>query len=136
MTTFLDTNVLVYLTTPTDPHHAWAMEQLEACKANGPALIADMVYCEFSVAFPAKADVDNVVAAFALERYPTSDSALFRAGKAFKQYRANQGPKGNVLPDFLIGAIAEEAGAPLVTVNAKDFVGYFPAVKIIAPGPS
>lgn len=133
MTTFLDTNVLIYLTTPTDPHHGWAMQQLEACKANGPAIIADMVYCEFSVAFPAKADVDTVVSAFALERYPTTDTALFRAGKAFKQYRSQQGTKNNVLPDFLIGAIAEEAGAPLVTLNPKDFLGYFPTVKLISP---
>jgi predicted nucleic acid-binding protein len=133
MTTFLDTNVLVYLTTPADPHHAWALNQLEACKAEGPAIIADMVYCEFSVVFPSKADVDAVVAAFALERYPTSDKALFRAGKAFKEYRARQGTKDGVLPDFLIGAIAEEAGAPLVTVNSKDFLGYFPTVRLISP---
>lgn len=136
MTTFLDTNVLIYLTTPTDPHHDWAMQQLEACKARGPAIIADMVYCEFSVAFLSKADVDSVVSAFALERYPTTDTALFRAGKAFKQYRSQQGTKNNVLPDFLIGAIAEEAGAPLVTLNPKDFVGYFPTVQLISPMPA
>ena len=133
MTTFLDTNVLIYLTKPTDPLHGWAMAQLEACKANGPALVADMVYCEFSVTFAVRDDVDSVINAFALERYATTDSALFRAGKAFKQYRAQQGTKNGVLPDFLIGAIAEEAGAPLVTANASDFVGYFPTVQIISP---
>jgi predicted nucleic acid-binding protein len=133
MTTFLDTNVLIGLTKPSDTHHGWATQQLIACKANGPAIIADMVYCEFSVAMPDIAAVDAVVAAFALERFVTSDAALFRAGKAYQQYRAQQGTKTNVLPDFLIGAIAEQANAPLLTSNPKDFVGYFPNIQLITP---
>jgi hypothetical protein len=133
MTTFLDTNILIYLTKRDDARHAWAIEQLEAAKVIGPALVADMVYCEFSVAFPDKSSVDAVISAFALERHPTSDAALFRAGKAYLQYRAQDGRKGNVLPDFLIGAVAEEAGAPLLTANPKDFIGYFPELELIRP---
>jgi predicted nucleic acid-binding protein len=38
-----------------------------------------------------------------------------------------------VLPDFLIGAAAEVADAPLVTANAKDFRTYFPGVTLIQP---
>ncbi|HTK35589.1 MAG TPA: PIN domain-containing protein [Caulobacteraceae bacterium] len=133
MTTFLDTNVLIALLNDREPHHVWSVEQLKACKLNGPALISDIVYCEFSVGMATQAHVDAAVARFALERMPSDDAVLFRAGAAFKQYKAQKGQKTNVLPDFLIGAIAEVSGAPLVTANPKDFTGYFPNIQIIAP---
>jgi hypothetical protein len=63
-----------------------------------------------------------------------SDAALVRAGVAFKQYRTqNSRPKTNVLPDFIIGAIAEVADAPLLTANSADFAAYFPKIILISP---
>jgi len=133
MTTFIDTNVLIYLLDEAANHHAWSVEQLNICKEIGPAIVSDIVYCEFCVGMQSQAEVDAAVAKFALERLSTSDSVLFRAAEAFRQYKANGGPKTTVLPDFLVGAIAEVSNAPLITVNAKDFAGYFPALKIISP---
>ncbi|HEX3888870.1 MAG TPA: PIN domain-containing protein [Phenylobacterium sp.] len=133
MTTFLDTNILIALLNNQEQHHAWCVAQLGACKLNGPALISDIVYCEFSAGMASQAHVDAAIAQFALERMPSDDATLFRAGTAFRQYKANKGTKTNVLPDFLIGAIAEVAGAPLITANAKDFTGYFPTLQLIAP---
>jgi predicted nucleic acid-binding protein len=102
-------------------------------KANGPVIISDIVYCEFSIGMATQAHVDAAISNFGLERLRGNDAALFRAGVAYKLYKTRNGPKTNVLPDFLIGAIAEIAGAPLVTINQKDFVGYFPTVQIISP---
>ena len=133
MTTFLDTNILIYLTNPVEAHHQWAVDQLQLCKANGPAIISDIVYCEFSTGMKNKAEVDEVVARFDLERIRGSDEALVKAGAAFKVYKSRQGTKTNVLPDFLIGAIADVLGAPLLTANERDFTGYFPNLKVISP---
>jgi len=133
MTTFLDTNILVCLLRQQEQFHSWSVAQLQICKVNGPAIISDIVYCEFSVTMPNQADVDAVVSQFGLDRLRGSDAALFRAGKAFKLYRSRGGPKTNVLPDFLIGAIAEVAGAPLITTNRKDFINYFPQLQVISP---
>jgi predicted nucleic acid-binding protein len=133
MTTFVDTNVLIAVLRPSEPHHAWSVEQLEKCKANGPAVIADIVYCEFSIGMATKDDVDAAVSELGLERLSESDEVLFRAGVAYKKYKESGGSKSNVLPDFLIGALAEINGSPLITANKKDFVGYFPGVKIICP---
>lgn len=133
MTTFLDTNVLVYLLTKESQFHKWSVSQLEECKKRGPALISDIVYCEFSVAMPTQEATDAAVAQFALERVRGTKEALFLAGKAFQTYRRNGGPKTRMLPDFIVGAIAADAGAPLITVNAADFGSYFPGVTIISP---
>lgn len=133
MTTFIDTNVLIGVTKPSDAHHAWATQQFMKCKANGPAVITDMVFCEFSSTLLDLDEVNKAVNALGLERYPTDDAALFRAGKAFLQYRKQGGPKNRVLPDFLIGAVAEVANAPLLTANPGDFEKYFPQLNLIQP---
>jgi predicted nucleic acid-binding protein len=133
MTSFLDTNVLIALLNQNEQHHAWSLNQFQARKSNGPVIISDIVYCEFSIGMATQAHVDAAISNFGLERLRGSDAALFRAGVAFKLYKSRNGSKTNVLPDFLIGAIAEVAGAPLVTINRKDYVGYFPAVQLITP---
>jgi predicted nucleic acid-binding protein len=134
MSTFLDTNILIYLLDQRDRLHVWTEQQLEKCKIAGPAIISDIVYCEFSVGMANQAAVDAAVSRLGLERIRGSDAALFRASQAFKCYRTqHKGQKTNVLPDFIIGAIAEVVGAPLVTNNSTDFVKYFPKIKLISP---
>jgi predicted nucleic acid-binding protein len=82
-----------------------------------------------------KQDVDAVVVQFALERVPWNDDVLFHAGKAFQKYTATKASKTNVLPDFLIGATADIMKAPLMTVNSRDFVKFFPTLKLIGTRP-
>jgi predicted nucleic acid-binding protein len=135
MTTFVDTNVLISLLSPNEPYHQWSTTQLQLRKAQGPALICDIVYCEFSVGMPDVAMVDAAISRLALDRFGrSSDAILVRAGQAFKQYKEkHNGPKMNVLPDFLIGAAAEVSGAPLLTANKRDYTGYFPNLQLISP---
>jgi predicted nucleic acid-binding protein len=134
MTTFVDTNILIHLLNPDGDLHAWSIQQFESCKAMGPVVVTDIVYCEFSIGMASKEDVDIALSGLAIDRSAESDEVLFRAGRAFLRYRdENKGPKLNVLPDFLIGASAEIAGSPLLTINKKDILRYFPRVKIICP---
>jgi predicted nucleic acid-binding protein len=133
MTTFLDTSALLAALKPGEPHHGWSAAQLEARRADGPLIIADIVYGEFSISMDSREATDEAVRELALERLACSDDVLYRAGQAYKEYRRRNGTKTNVLPDFLIGALAAIEGAPLVTTNAKDFLGYFPELQIISP---
>jgi predicted nucleic acid-binding protein len=64
---------------------------------------------------------------------PLPREALFLAGKAFLQYRRRQGRKGNVLPDFFIGAHAAVAGYRLISRDKGRFSTYFPSVDLILP---
>ena len=133
MTTFLDTNIVIALLDDGHPHHPWSVEELAKRKIEGPAIVSDIVYCEVSVGMKDKAEVDEAIARLGLERVRCRDEALVRAGVAFKRYReVNNGPKPGVLPDFIIGSVAETEGAPLMTVNAKDFTGYF-EIDLICP---
>lgn len=134
MTTFVDTNVLISITNSADTNHKWSIEQLNECRSKGPAVICDMVYCEFSIGMSNRQAVDTAVSKLALERFGrSSDEMLIRAGQAYKQYKANKGGKNNVLPDFLIGAVAEIVGAPLLTADTDNYKTYFPSVTLISP---
>lgn len=136
MTTFLDTNIIIALLDENHSHHTWSVTELVNRKAEGPAIVSDIVYCEVGVGMADKASLDAAIEALGLERFPSKDEALFRAGQAFLKYRRDhQGQKLGVLPDFLIGAVAEIEETPLMTINSKDFTGYFPGLRLITPPP-
>lgn len=76
---------------------------------------------------------NETLADFYLERIAFTHEALFRAGKAFREYKEkNNGPNLNVLPDFIIGAQVEIEEAALLTNNKKDFLAYFPTIEIVS----
>lgn len=131
MTTFVDTSVLIPLFDQTSPHHAWCQEQIAV--ADPPVVISDIVYTEVSVGMATKADTDMAITQFALTRISYSDDVLFRAGRAFLDYKKNNGPKDSLLPDFFVGAHAEVSGEPLLTRDPGKVKTYFPAVQLITP---
>lgn len=134
MTTFVDTNVVIYLLEPSSEFHDWSLEEVAKAKENGPVILPDIVYAELSIGLDSKEATDEALAGLAFERLPCSDASLFRAGRAFLKYRDdNKGTKTNVLPDFLIGAQAEVMGAPLLTANRGDFLKYFSEINLICP---
>lgn len=138
MTTFLDTSALMAAINGAEVHHDWSVAQIEARRAEGPLIIADIVYSELSAGMASREDTDAAVTEWALERLRGNDDALFMAGQAYKAYRQKKRgpgelPKTNVLPDFLIGALAKVEGYPLLTTNEDDFIKYFPDLQIICP---
>jgi len=137
MTTFLDSSIVIALINDQEPNHAWSVKELVVRKAQGPAIISDVVYSEITATMKDVGEVNSVIQALGLERYPSKDDALFRAGRAFLEYRdrTKGKQKSGVLPDFFIGAIAEVENAPLMTDNTRDFVSYFPGVMLITPPP-
>ena len=131
MTTFVDTSVLIPLLSIESEHHQWCRERME--EADRPVVVSDIVYAELSVGMKDKAETDAGIAAFALTRVGYSDDVLYRAGRAFLAYRDNKGPRESLLPDFLVGALAEVEGEPLITRDPSKIRTYFPDVRLIHP---
>lgn len=131
MTTFIDTSVLIPLLSEESPHHAWCMEKIN--KVDRPIIVSDIVYAELSVGMNVKDEVDAVIAEFSLGRQGYSDQVLFRAARAFRAYKDNKGQRDSLLPDFLIGALAEIEGEPLLTRDPTKVRTYFPDVMLIHP---
>jgi predicted nucleic acid-binding protein len=131
MTTFIDTSVLIPLISEDSEHHQWCRDQIEA--ASPPLVVSDIVYAELSVGLETKEEVDAVIESFSFSRSSYTDEVLFRAGKAFLAYKNNDGPKDSLFPDFLIGALAEIEGEPLLTRDTGKVSTYFPTVALIHP---
>lgn len=130
MTTFIDTSVLIPLLDHNSEHHAWCAEKV--AEASRPLVVTDIVYAELSVGIETKEDVDRAILEFGFDRVGHSDESLFRAGKAVLA-QAAKGGRERLLPDFLIGAVAEVEGLPLLTRDPGKVRTYFPEVDLICP---
>jgi predicted nucleic acid-binding protein len=129
----VDTNVLVDVL-QDDPEWAdWSIGQLRAQAQVHEFAINPVIYAELSLSFSTIEALDAVVQRLALDLQQIPMAALFLAGKAVVQYRRRGGAKGQVLPDFMIGAHAAVQGWALLTRDARRFRTYFPRLAVIAP---
>nr|VFJ56412.1 MAG: hypothetical protein BECKFW1821B_GA0114236_102731 [Candidatus Kentron sp. FW] len=132
MSVLVDTNVLVDVLTD-DPRWAeWSITRLEA-NADAGLIINPVIYAELCYGSPSLEFVDDIARTFGLTYQEIPRHGLFRAAKAFEQYKAREGAKVSVLPDFLIGGHAQAAGIPLLTRDTKRLSTYFPDVELLCP---
>ncbi|UYO94990.1 type II toxin-antitoxin system VapC family toxin [Pollutimonas sp. M17] len=129
----VDTNVLLDIVTDDPVWADWSIQQLESASLRGPLLINDVVYAEWSIGYEHIEALDNAIAHMALLFHRVPTSALFLAGKAFRQYRSQAGTKDSVLPDFFIGAHAAVLDIPLLTRDTGRYRRYFPTLSLITP---
>ena len=129
----VDTNVLVVVL-ENDPDWAdWSVAQLRAQAQIHRLVINPIIYAELSLTFSTVEALDDTLADLQIPMIEMPKPALYLAGKAFVQYRRKGGTKGNVLPDFFIGAHAAVAGLPVLTRDVRRYASYFPTVQLIAP---
>ena len=129
----VDTNVLVDVL-QNDPQWAdWSIAQMRAQARLHALVINPVIYAEMSLSFSTIEALDDVVRTLGLELREIPRPALFLAAKAYAQYRRRGGSKGQVLPDFFIGAHAAVAGCSLLTRDAGRFRTYFPTLEVLAP---
>ena len=132
MPVLVDTNVLIDILTD-DPRWAdWSLGQLELNSDQGLVINA-VVYAELCFGSPSVEFVDDVVRQFGLSYQEIPRKGLFRAARAFEQYKARRGAKTSVLPDFFIGGHAEAAGMAILTRDTKRLAAYFPQARLICP---
>ena len=129
----VDSNVIldVFL---DDPDWAeWSEMMLNQHSASGPLYINSIIYAEISIGFARIEELDAAIAMAGFHILELPKEALFLAGKAFLNYRRNQGTKTSPLPDFFIGAHAAVLDLPLLTRDTARYHTYFPTVKLITP---
>lgn len=129
----VDTNVLVDVL-QNDPQWAdWSVGQLRAQAMLHALVINPVIYAEMSLSFSTLEALDDVVLTMELEMREIPRPALFLAARAYALYRRRGGSKGQVLPDFFIGAHAAVEGWPLLTRDASRFRTYFPTLDVVEP---
>jgi len=132
MAVLVDTNVIIDVLTDDRQWADWSVEQLKT-NADSGLIINPAVYAELCFGSPSVEFVDDIVKRFALTFQEIPRKGLFRAAKAFAQYKRRKGTKTSVLPDFFIGGHAEAADIPLLTRDTRRLSVYFPSVRLICP---
>lgn len=132
MAVLVDTNVILDVITNDPVWTDWSINQLAACSPQG-LVINPAIYAELCFGYDMPAEVDDLLRNFGLALKEVPRLGLFKAAKAFRQYKSRAGSRDFVLPDFFIGGHAEAASMPLLTRDAKRYTTYFPSVKLISP---
>ena len=129
----IDSCVVTDLADPESAWFEWSASTLERLDQNNTMVINPIIYAECSVGFARIEEVETLFETLGFAMKPIPREALFLAGKAFLQYKKRKGEKGNVLPDFFIGAHAAISGFSLMSRDKGRFSTYFPSVELIIP---
>ena len=129
----IDSCIVTDLAYPESAWFEWSASTLERLDQNNTMVINPIIYAECSVGFARIEEVEALFETLGFAMKPIPKEALFLAGKVFLQYKKRKGEKGNVLPDFFIGAQAAVSGYQLITRDRGRFSTYFPGVELIMP---
>ncbi len=132
MAVLVDTNIIVDILTDDPKWADWSEAKLIEHSADSlsvnPAIFAELCY-----GCTALAVAENVVRQFGLGYLEIPRDGLFRAAKAFREYKKNGGRKDFVLPDFFIGGHAEAGSFAILTRDTARYRTYFPNVALVCP---
>jgi hypothetical protein len=129
----LDANVILDIWDDDPVWYTWSSEQFRILSFVDELAINPIVYAEISARFATSVALDEKLENLGVVVISIPRRAAFLAGKAFVQYRRQGGMKGNVLPDFFIGAHAAVLGCPLLTRDTRRYTTFFPSVRLVTP---
>jgi predicted nucleic acid-binding protein len=131
--TLVDTNVILDVLTRDSEWFEWSAEQLHRRREAGPLSINEIGYAEIAVRMSSEAELQFALSELSIVLDRTPKPALFLAGKTFQRYRRAGGPRVAILPDFFIGAHAQNARLAILTRDVRRYRTYFPNVELITP---
>jgi len=129
----VDSNILLDILTIDLQWYDWSASKLSLIAESHELIINDIIYTEISICFERIEDLEETFSGNFFKIMPMPKEALFLAGKAFLQYKSNNGTKNSVLPDLFIGAHASVLGIPLITRDTGRYKTYFPKLQLITP---
>jgi len=132
MVTAVDSSVLMAIGKGEADYSAW-LKLLEEQRSMGRLVVCEVVLSETSALFHDPAGVVPFLQDLQIEYEPLSVDAAILAGAIFKSYRRAGGPRGHLIPDFLIGAHALRQCDQLAAADRGYLRRYFPKLKVISP---
>ena len=154
MITAVDTNVLLDVLVPGEPHAESSEQALAESLRAGPIVISEPVYAELAGRFPAREDMDRFLEDIDIRLRPSGAEALYLAGRAWREYLRRRSdslvcpscgtsqdiqcarcgahllPRQHLVADFLIGAHATVHTDRLLTRDRGYYRTYFLGLQL------
>ena len=132
MTTAVDTSVLIAIAKGEGDAEAW-LDLLIAARSEGELAVCDVVAAEFFAVLMDARKFRRSLRDLGIVFSPTSLAASQLAGRIFKDYRRQGGPREHLVPDFLIGAHASEHADRIAAIDRGYLRRYFPNLTVLKP---
>jgi predicted nucleic acid-binding protein len=101
--------------------------------AEGELVICDVVASEFFAVLLDEQRFTESLQALGLTFDPTTLKSAQVAGRIFKEFWREGGPREHLVPDFLIGAHAQQQADRIAAIDRGYLRRYFPRLKILKP---
>lgn len=128
----VDTSVLLAIFKGEPKGERW-LECLQSEAEAAPLLVSSIVLAETRSFFPSDEACREALRNLELRHSPLTEEASLLAGKIFRRYRNEGGPRKSILPDFLVIAHAATQAERLATEDRGYLRTYFPTIRLLAP---
>ena len=131
----VDTSVLLTIFKGEPKGEDW-LECLQSTAETATLLVSSVVLGEIRSFFPSGEACRKTLRSIHLRHSPFTEEASLLAGKLFRTYRHQGGPRKTILPDFLVAAHAATQADSLATEDRGYLRRYFPALRLLTPDAS
>lgn len=131
----VDTSVLLTIFKGEPKGEDW-LECLQSTAETATLLVSSVVLAEIRSFFPSGEACRKTLRSIHLRHSPFTEEASLLAGKLFRTYRNQGGPRKTILPDFLVAAHAAAQADSLATEDRGYLRRYFPALRLLTPDAS
>lgn len=128
----VDTSVLLAIFKGEPKGELW-LECLQSAAEAASLLVSSVVLAEVRSFFPSDDACRNALRKLDVRHSPITEEASLLAGKIFRTYRNEGGPRKTILPDFLVAAHAATQADSLATEDRGYLRTYFPAIRLLTP---
>jgi predicted nucleic acid-binding protein len=154
MSSAVDTNILLDILIPDEPHHDASVRLLTEARRDGSLLMSEPVYAELAGWFTVQADLEQFLADMQLQLVGSGLGVLYHAGSAWRAYTRRRPEalvcsqcgsaqaiscsrcgaairsRQHIVADFIIGAHALVHAGRLLTRDKGFYRTYFPELVL------
>lgn len=132
MTTAIDTSVLLAVFKRESGYEAW-IDLLAERAAAGPLAACEVVWAEVGGFFTEFERLSESLDLLSVRFDPIATETAYLAGRAFRAYRDQGGPRTHLVPDFLIGAHGQLQADGLLALDRGFYRRYFRDLMVVGP---
>jgi predicted nucleic acid-binding protein len=133
MTTIaVDTSVLLSIFKGEKSGYDW-LQYLQGLAETKSLIVSSIVVAEVRSFFPNDTKCMKALSALELRHSALEEKTALLAGKIFRSYHKEGGPRSTILPDFLIAAHASTQADALATEDRGYLRAYFPSIRLLKP---